>query len=188
MNKVKKIKFKPSVVFSTKKYNRIKKTKDGSYLISDEKINCSVSLLKLKKRITFILSLTCDFSTEMGIRICDETEMLSTNSYFRGKNYPTDVLSFPCTDDLTDQSEYSYLGDILICLPVCFNQAIQSRVSISQELERMIIHGIVHLKGFDHERNQSAWKVMTNLENSLQKELHNELGKPDWCDVSLSRK
>jgi probable rRNA maturation factor len=188
MKKVKKIKLTASVVLSSKKFNKIRKLKNSSYAITNEKMNCTISLPKIKKRINFILSLICDFSTEVSIRICGEEEMLASNSYFRGKNYPTDVLSFPCKDDLTNQSGYSYLGDILICLPVCFNQANHARVPLSYELERMIIHGIVHLKGFDHERNKSAWKVMTLLEQSLQKELHKELGKPDWCDVFLSSK
>ena len=188
MKKVKKIKLTTTVVLSAKKFNRIQKAKDSTYKITNEKINCIISLPEIKKRINFILSLVCDFSTEVSIRICDEEEMLSTNSYFRGKNYPTDVLSFPRIDDLNNQSGYSYLGDILICLPVCFNQANRARVNLSHELERMIIHGIVHLKGFDHERNKSAWKVMTLLEQSLQKELHKEMGKPDWCDVFLSSK
>jgi probable rRNA maturation factor len=185
---MKKVKLTASVVLASKKFNRIRKLKDSRYIVTREKINCSISLIKIKKRINFLLSLICDFSTEVTIRICDEIEMLSTNSYFRGKNYPTDVLSFPCTDDLTKQSGYSYLGDILICLPVCFNQANHARVTLSYELEKMIIHGIVHLKGFDHERNKSAWKIMTLLEQSLQKELHKKMGKPNWCEVSLSSK
>lgn len=188
MKKVKKIKLTSSIVFSSKKFNRIRKSKDSSYAITKEKINCKINLSNIKKRVHFILSLICDFSTELSIRICDEDEMLTTNSYYRGKNYPTDVLSFPCTDDLANRSEYSYLGDILICLPVCFNQASHARVALSYELERMIIHGIVHLKGFDHERNRSSWRVMTLLEQSLQKELHREMGKPNWCDVFLSSK
>ncbi len=185
---MKKVKLTASVVLSSKKFNRIQKLKDSNYVVTNEKLNCVISLSNIKKRINFILSIICDFSTEVTIRICDEEEMLSTNSYFRGKNYPTDVLSFPRTDDLIKQSGYSYLGDILICLPVCFNQAKHARVTLSHELERMIIHGIVHLKGFDHERNKSAWKVMTLLEQSLQKELHKEMGKPNWCDVFLSSK
>lgn len=188
MKKDKKIKISASIVFSSKKYNKIKKLKNSKFEITDEKISCSTSIPELKKRIQFLLSLICDFSTEVGIRICGEEEMLSTNSYYRGKNYPTDVLSFPYSDELANESEYSYLGDILICLPVCYNQAVKAKVTISQELEKMIIHGIVHLKGFDHERNKSAWKVMTILEQSLQKELQLELGKPNWCKTILSSK
>jgi probable rRNA maturation factor len=188
MKKDKKIKLISSVVLSTKKFNKIKKSKNSSFEITSEKIIITAKIAELKKRIQFILSLMCDFSTEIGIRICDENEMLSSNTYYRGKNYPTDVLSFPYSDDLPNESEYSYLGDILICLPVCYNQAKKARVTISQELEKMIIHGIVHLKGFDHERNKSAWKVMTLLEQSLQNELQKEMGKANWCKAILSSK
>jgi probable rRNA maturation factor len=188
MNKVKKIKLSSSIVFSSKKYSRIRKTKDAQFETLNETIHCSVSLSKFKIRIKFILSLICDFSTEVSIRICDEKEMLSTNSYYRGKDYPTDVLSFPCSDVIDPKSGYSYLGDILICLPVCFNQAKQARISLAQELERMVIHGIVHLKGFDHERNKNAWRVMSLLEKSLQNELNKKMGKPRWCEAYLANK
>ena len=75
--------------------------------LTSEKIIITAKIAELKKRIQFILSLMCDFSTEIGIRICDENEMLSSNTYYRGKNYPTDVLSFPYSDDLPNESEYS---------------------------------------------------------------------------------
>jgi ssRNA-specific RNase YbeY (16S rRNA maturation enzyme) len=47
----------------------------------------------------------------------------------------------------------------------------------------MMIHGLVHLKGFDHERNDSAWLVMSGLEKLLQKELIQQMGKPKWTTL-----
>lgn len=183
-----KVKLAVSVVNTSKKYNRIKKFKNSTFENTNEKINFSINLPNLKKRIKFILSLICDFSTEVSIRICDENEMLNTNFYYKQKNYPTDVLSFPYQEKSSNNSELNYLGDILICLPICYNQAIRAHKPLSHEIEKMIIHGIVHLKGFDHERNKSAWKVMTLLEQSLQRELHKTLGKPAWCNSFLSNK
>jgi len=189
MEKNKKIKLISTLTFSSKKYNRIKKLNNSNFEVTNKFIIIQkTSLSDLKKRIHFILSMLCDFSTEVGIRFCDEVEMQSSNSYYRGKNYPTDVLSFPYKNDLTNETGYSYLGDILICIPVCYNQALKARVTMTEELEKMIIHGIVHLKGFDHERNKSAWKVMTLLEQSLLKELQKEMGKPKWCKAIFSSK
>ena len=72
-----------------------------------------------------------------------------------------------------------------ICLPVCLAQSKKAKITMSKELEKMIVHGLVHLKGFDHERGDSAWKVMNNLETVLQKELINILKTPTWCSVVI---
>lgn len=162
-----KIVFKPNIFFNKREFKNIK-----------------IESSNLKTRIKFILSLICDFSTEISIKFCDTEEMLHTNKTYRKKNYATDVLSFP-NSTLQNQEKLVYLGDILICLPVCIEQAKKAKHSLSVELEKMIIHGIVHLKGFDHERNQSAWQVMNVLESVLQKELIRGLNKPTWCSAML---
>lgn len=138
----------------------------------------------LKTRIKFILSLICDFSSEISIKFCDASEMQETNTSFRKKNYATDVLSFP-NISMQNEGNMVYLGDILICIPVCIEQAKKAKVTLSQELEKMLIHGIVHLKGFDHDRGESAFQVMNSLETALQKELVKNLKKPTWCSVVI---
>ncbi|BBH51956.1 rRNA maturation RNase YbeY [Fluviispira sanaruensis] len=184
MHKIKKLKFSTNIIFSTKKFKKILKSRDGKYLEQKEVVKISVDMNDIKHRLKFILSLLCDFSTEVSIRFCDSEEMLSINSQFRGKLYPTDVLSFPALDS-DPASGFDYLGDILICLPVCFNQAKRARMTLSEELERMIIHGIIHLKGFDHERNEHAWKVMSHVEKIIKKEVILAMGKANWCHADL---
>ena len=158
-----KVVFKPNIFTDTKNLKSIK-----------------IKSLELKTRIKFILSLLCDFSTELSIKFCDTQEMLETNSAFRKKSYATDVLSFP-SPTAESEKDVVYLGDILICVPVCEAQAKKAKHSLCAELEKMIIHGIVHLKGLDHERNPSAYRVMSCLEESLQKELVKVCKKPTWC-------
>lgn len=156
-------------------------------LLEKNKYSCSFNIRDLKKRMIFILSLINENSTEVSFRFCDENEMQITNMQFRGKNYATDVLSFPNANEQTLISESNeptcYLGDILICIPVCINQAKKAKIRLDQELEKMMIHGLVHLKGFDHERNDSAWLVMSGLEKLLQKELIQQMGKPKWITL-----
>jgi probable rRNA maturation factor len=182
MTKYKKIKFKSLIQITQKNFSQIKK-KGSTYQILNQKVSVKIDSQDLKNRINFLLSTMSDFSTQLTIRICDIEEMQNFNSYYRNKNYPTDVLSFPNKEMSLNNSEFSYLGDILICFPVCYKQAKNARSTISQELEKMIIHGIVHLKGFDHERSNSSWSIMTNLEKNLRKELHKEMGQPKWCNI-----
>lgn len=158
--------FKPHIYFDKKEFK-----------------NMTVKIMELKLRVKFILSLLCDFSTEVSIKFCHTDEMQQTNTSFRKKNYATDVLSFPNILPGNQTNNAFYLGDILICIPVCLAQAKKAKVSIAFELEKMIVHGIVHLKGFDHERSPSAWRVMNSLEGMLHNELIAVLKKPTWCSI-----
>lgn len=149
----------------------------------------SINNQDLRIRLKFILSLLCENNVHISIKFCDDEEIQSLNSTFRKKNKPTDVLSFPSQLEfkyqLTDNSRKSYvfLGDIIISLPTCFIQAKKYKNTFCAELERMLVHGITHLLGFDHERNKSALIVHENLEKTVVRELENVLGKPNWVTL-----
>ncbi len=135
-------------------------------------------------RLKTLLESVSETPIAFSIRFCDIEEMRQTNLRFRGKNKPTDVLSF-CHQQNHPfiKTEVRNLGDILVCVPVCAIQAKRSKTSLSQEVERMIVHGLTHLIGFDHERSHMAWKVQAALEKSLRDELSRLLGKPTWCEM-----
>lgn len=124
----------------------------------------------IKKHVEFLLNILCSQTTEVSIRFCGTAEMHQTNKDFRGKDKPTDVLSFE--PDLSIERNQSYLGDVLICIPVCIQQAQKAKHSLSNELIKMLTHALVHLKGFDHERSQADARVMSKLEIALIKELN----------------
>jgi len=150
---------------------------------------CRVTLdaRAFKARVTFLLDLLCDQDTSVNVRLCDAQEMRASNASFRRKDYATDVLSFPAVPGFSDTVSrgrmlYS-LGDLLVCLPVCEKQARARRVDVARELESLVIHGLVHLKGLDHERSDAAWRAMSVLEKALAKELTRELGEPGYVNV-----
>lgn len=139
---------------------------------------------ELRARIEFVLKLLCDTPSSLNLRFCDADEMRHTNASFRGKDSPTDVLSFPAVPGFSDTTKrgrllYS-LGDVLVCLPVCERQARAHRWEPSREVEKMILHGLVHLKGFDHERSEAAWRVMSALEKALAREVEKVFGEPRY--------
>jgi probable rRNA maturation factor len=154
---------------------------------------------ELKSRIQFVLELFSDFPVDVSIRFCLEPEMTEVNFQFRGKDSATDVLSFPAPPyTLSGLGNFRTsaaggfsktklppvpLGDILVCLPVCWRASRTHRVTLSSELEKMIIHGLVHLKGFDHERSDAAWKVMTAVEKEILKSVRGRFGIPTFCSV-----
>lgn len=146
--------------------------------------NIKIKTSDLKLRIKYLLSLLNSASTEVSIKFCGTEEMIEANGSFRKKSYATDVLSFPGGASFYE-GDSLYLGDILICVPVCIEQAKKAKLTISQELEKMIIHAIVHLKGLDHERGDAHYRVMNQLEIVLQQELVKECKKPTWCSAVI---
>ena len=117
-----------------------------------------------KQIITWVNTVLKGISEPAGvtIRIVDEEEGKTLNERWRsGKKGPTNVLSFPAGDDAF--GEPGYLGDIVICAPVILREAEQQGKSGSAHLAHMVIHGLLHLQGYDHE-NESDARVMEALE------------------------
>lgn len=85
------------------------------------------------------------------IRLGSLLESHELNLRYLSKDYPTDVLSFPINENLP---QGFYLGDIFICYPIAQEQAITFHISPEEELLNLMIHGILHLAGYDHEKDK----------------------------------
>lgn len=85
------------------------------------------------------------------------------NSHYRGKNYPTDVLSFP-VNEVTAEGRH-YLGDVLISVERAVAQAEEKKHPPEKELQVLLLHGMIHLLGFDHETDSGE---MDRLERRLR--------------------
>lgn len=87
---------------------------------------------------------------ELTIRIVDEAESARLNSSYRNKNGATNVLSFPF--DSPVGVDIPLLGDIVICAPIVRREANEQSKSVSSHWAHMVVHGVLHLLGFDHEQ------------------------------------
>ena len=105
--------------------------------------------------------------TELSIAIVDLAEMTQLNTQYRGKEGPTDVLSFEC-DDLcaAEPDEPVTLGDVVIAPEVAEGQAEEYGHTVEQELNLLLVHGVLHLLGYDHEQDSDA-SVMQARERAL---------------------
>lgn len=108
-------------------------------------------------------ALQCDIS--VTLRIVDEDEGRMLNKTYRGKDYPTNVLTF-VYDDIKPVS-----GDIVICAPVVEREAAEQNKVLFDHYAHMLIHAALHLQGYDHERNSDA-EQMEALEVTLMLKLH----------------
>ena len=89
----------------------------------------------------------CGKIAEFTVRFSDDAEVQDLNNRFRGKDKPTNVLSFPNEDNVGDEV---YLGDIIISCDTLEKEALEQNKSVEQHLQHLLIHGILHICGFDH--------------------------------------
>jgi probable rRNA maturation factor len=104
----------------------------------------------------------------LGMRIVGNAESEALNGQFRRKSYPTNVLSFPFEAPPGTRSDI--LGDLVICAPVVRREAHTQRKPVNAHWAHMVVHGILHLRGYDHRKRQDA-AVMEKMEIRLLKEL-----------------
>jgi probable rRNA maturation factor len=107
---------------------------------------------------------------EMTIRVVDIEEMTALNTHYRHKTGPTNVLSFPLDmpADMTDETPL--LGDIVICAAIVNQEALEQNKSSSAHWAHMVVHGTLHLLGYDHENRADA-DAMESLEITILKRL-----------------
>ena len=108
-----------------------------------------------------------------GIFITGDAEMHALNREYRGIDQTTDVLSFN-ENYIDPDSGLEYLGDIIISVPRAKKQALEGGHTIEQEIQVLVVHGILHLSGYDHD-TKLRQKKMWQLQAEILKELNNPL-------------
>ena len=93
---------------------------------------------------------------EQTIRIVDEPESRDLNSRFRDKDTATNVLAFPSDSGLLD---YECLGDLVICAPIVVAEATAQGKPVEAHWAHLVVHGMLHLQGFDHNKNDETVKM-----------------------------
>ncbi len=101
---------------------------------------------------------------EIVIRLVDETESQELNRDYRGKDRPTNVLSFPFQSPAMIESDL--LGDIVICAPVVLREAEEQNKTVEAHWAHMVVHGVLHLLGYDHLEEDEV-ETMERLEKEV---------------------
>jgi probable rRNA maturation factor len=106
---------------------------------------------------------------EVAVLLTSDEAVAELNQRFRGKAGPTNVLSFPAS-----ANPENHLGDIALAHGVCAREAAEQGKSLEQHLAHLVVHGVLHLLGYDHETDHEA-EAMEALERSILE----SLGVPD---------
>ncbi|MEZ5448575.1 MAG: rRNA maturation RNase YbeY [Thiolinea sp.] len=114
------------------------------------------------------------------IRIVGIEEGRELNRTFRGKDYPTNVLSFPYEPpdfdfgEALEPGEIDYLGDLVICLPVVEREAAEQGKPVAHHWAHLVVHGLLHLQGFDHIK-----EIEADIMEAREIEILRQLGIPN---------
>jgi probable rRNA maturation factor len=109
-------------------------------------------------------------AVEIEVVLADEATVRDLNRLYRGKDEPTDVLSFAAMEGeafLASPDEAPTLGEIVICLPVAESQARASGRTVAGEVSHLLTHGLLHLLGYDHEEDEAESRRMKAREDEL---------------------
>ena len=136
------------------------------------------SIRPFKKKAEFILTELGYPDFDLGIWLTTNKTIQKYNREYRDKNEPTDVLSFPYHTELkagqkikAREDEDKNLGDLIISIPYVFENKKELPGNFIARMDRLLVHGICHLLGYDHIKDDD-YKKMITLENKLLKSIH----------------
>jgi len=127
-------------------------------------VGCPWTLIQIKKIVNQTKKLESRLDGVVEINIIDRKEMIYLNKSFRKKNGVTDVLSFAWREDSMIKSKMQ--GQIYICFEQIKKQAKERKISSREEFSRILIHGLLHLSGYDHKTQQEE-KIMFKLQEKI---------------------
>lgn len=137
-------------------------------MIDDDYINL-VDEETILKTADAVLKQENRADTDMSVVIQDDAQLRELNKTYLGIDAPTDVLSFPA-EELDPDTNRIYLGDVIISFQRAKEQADAASESISDEIQLLVVHGTLHLLGYDHstvEEKEKMWNAQQTVLTSL---------------------
>ena len=132
----------------------------------------SVQLESISKAISEIMKI--EKEANIGLAFVDTNTIKELNSKYAGNDYPTDVLSFEYGD-----GEVGNVGDIAICKDIAISQAKENKISVEAELTLLLVHGVLHILGYDH---QDEYQIasLDSAQSDIMKKLNYEYRDFKW--------
>ncbi|WP_446009549.1 pyridoxine 5'-phosphate synthase [Candidatus Electrothrix sp.] len=141
------------------------------------KIHPKINEELLEQKVLFLLRQIGKAEATVSVVLLDDLAMTAYNQQYRSKAGPTNVLSFPSAEDSENIEEFivpvpvelssQELGDILISVETAQREALEKKISLHQRLTELLIHGLLHLIGYDHEISNEQAEIMFSQEKEL---------------------
>ena len=114
-----------------------------------------MSQKKIRKKAQAILNALDNPDAELSVVILDDSEIEVLNQKYLNRSGPTNVIAFPMREGEFSDLSPLLLGDVIISIETAEREALNAGMSVETRLDQLLVHGILHLIGFDHETNQS---------------------------------
>jgi len=121
----------------------------------------------VRRRARQLLRLLGEGRAELTISLVEDREMQRLNAAYRGKDQPTDVLAFAMREGKRAAGDETVLGDVVLSLDTAKRQAESRGHTVDEEVTTLLIHGVLHLLGYDHERSPAEARRMKRKEREL---------------------
>jgi probable rRNA maturation factor len=129
-----------------------------------------VDMSRLRRRAQRVLCEVGHERSELSVSLVGDDEMASINRRYRSIDRPTDVLSFSLVEGDCSEHRGRMLGDVVIGIEAAARQAREQHRSLDREVARLLVHGVLHLLGYDHEAPEQA-KAMRAEERRIWRSL-----------------
>ena len=126
-----------------------------------------ISPVRVGAFVEFALERLRLHGAQVTVVLIGERAMRALNKRWREKDQPTDVLSFSQREGAGGDLHPEVLGDIVICVPVARRQARTAGHCLAAELDRLAVHGLLHLAGYEHEEHPAAARAMQRREDAI---------------------
>jgi len=124
-----------------------------------------------------LLAAVGESAAEMAVCLVDDARIRDLNRRYRGKRGVTDVLAFAMREGPRAPGDEHVLRDVVISLDAAVRQARRRGRSVAAEVRRLLVHGMLHLLGYDHERSAVAARAMRSMERRLLRQLRPTRGR-----------
>jgi probable rRNA maturation factor len=135
--------------------------------VNDQQNEIATELEKIRTKARKILNALACYDSELSIVLVDDDQMSSLNKKYRNRRGSTNVLAFAMREGEFGDISPQLLGDVIISLPTAQREAEESGISLDNMISRLLIHGILHLVGFEHDRGEDAAREMEERSSEL---------------------
>jgi probable rRNA maturation factor len=138
--------------------------------LRDDVHHPELAMARLRRALRILLATLDRHGCELSVYFCDEATIRLLNRDWRGFDRSTDVLSFSQLEGETPPGQPGILGDVVIAVPVAERRARRDGRPVEEEVLRLLVHGLLHLEGHDHQRPAETAR-MRGLEDEMLKML-----------------
>jgi probable rRNA maturation factor len=135
--------------------------------VNDQQNEIATELEKIRTKARKILNALACYDSELSIVLVDDDQMSSLNKKYRNRRGSTNVLAFAMREGEFGDISPQLLGDVIISLPTAQREAEEAGISLDNMISRLLIHGILHLVGFEHDRGEDAAREMEERSSEL---------------------